>query len=114
MKTLWQVSTCMLPRPQGATLGDWVYDDMDEALNRFMNEVAASIKYVSDDGPKVGAMASMYQEYVIDRAETEAAFRNYLSGDPAMNILPALVLKEVVGSETSSWLHTLAKIEEKR
>jgi hypothetical protein len=111
---MWSVSVCTMPRTESAGLGDWTYSDMDQALNRFMNEVAATVKYaVRAAGGDGGPLASMYQEFVVDRVETTVAFRNYLMGDVDMCIPPALVLKEVVRTDLASWLHTLAKMEEK-
>jgi hypothetical protein len=103
-----------MPRRASGGIDDWTYNDMDEALNRFMNEVAATVKYAAGPAPLAGGpLVGLYQEFVIDREETEAAFRNYLMGDADMCIPPALVLKEVVRTDLASWLHTLAKMEEK-
>jgi hypothetical protein len=108
---MWSVTVCIVPRATQERPTDWVYSDMDEALGRFMREVEATVKFVIGEAPAVGPMVGMYQEFVIDKEETEAAFRNYLSGDADMCIPPALVLKEMVEMPGYLWLHTLARIE---
>jgi len=109
---MWEVGVHMLPRTLGSGTSDWVYSDMDLALNRFMNEVAATVKYAAGHAPASGPLAGMYQEFVIDRSETEAGFRDYLIGDADRCIPPALILKEVVQTGLATWLHTMVKVEE--
>lgn len=109
---MWEVGVHMLPRTTGSGTSGWVYSDMDLALNRFMNEVAATVKHAAGHAPASGPLAGMYQEFVVDRVETEAAFRNYLMGDADMCIPSALILKEVVQTDLATWLHTMAKMEE--
>jgi hypothetical protein len=110
---MWTVGVRILPRSTASGTGDWTYNDMDLALNRFMNEVAATVKHATQGTTPTGYMAGMYQEFIIDREEAEAAFRNYLMGDVDKCIEPALVLKEMVRTDLASWLHTLAWTEGK-
>lgn len=109
---MWGIGVHTLPRSPGSNVFDWTYNDMDAALSRFMDEVATTVRVAMGSAPASGPMAGLYQEFIVDRVETEQAFRNYLMGDADMRIPPALVLKEVVDTDMTIWLHTLAKIEE--
>jgi hypothetical protein len=110
---MWTVGVRIMPRAEASGTGDWTYNDMDLALNRFMNEVATTVKHATSGRTPSGYLASMYQEFILDREETEQAFRNYLMGDVDKCIEPALVLKEVVLTDLTTWLHVMAKVEEK-
>jgi hypothetical protein len=109
--TNWAVSLQRMPRERGDLVNQSVYDTPEAAVARFVSEVALSVMTAAPPAGATGVLASMYQEFVIDRGDTEDCFLRYLMGEPERNVRGVGVLKEVVEIHGSPVLHVLAKIE---
>jgi len=110
--TRYTVSLQRMPRERGDVVHPKTYMTPEEAVSRFVSEVALSVMTAAPLGRASGVLASMYQEFVVDRDDTEDCLLRYLTGEPERNLRGVGVLKEVVEIHGSPVLHVLAKIKE--
>lgn len=108
------VSMQRMPREAGDEVHPKTYMTPEDAVSRFVSEVALSVMTAAPPAGATGVLASMHQEFVVDRADTEDCLLRYLIGEPERNLRGVGVLKEVVEIHGSPVLHVLAKIEEEK
>ncbi len=114
MSEQWNVEVLTTPRRTRSrdSLGAPDYDNMTDALERFMREVCATIRYVTTNHPEeASALDDVRREFVEEDEETRDAFRGFLVGSPERNIPGADVLKVVIESPVASWLHVMARVK---